>query len=92
MLNKPIPEGFAAMLVKVNARRQVTLPVRVLEALGVKLGDRIWLEEGLGGYVLRTRKVDLSRLAPLRGRLRNGKAGVDLESFRGDAHDLKLRT
>ena len=34
------------MFVKITAKRQVTFPARVLEALGVKPGDRIELEEG----------------------------------------------
>jgi len=35
------------MFVKITAKRQVTFPARVLDALGVKPGDRIELEEDL---------------------------------------------
>ena len=45
------------MLVKITARRQVTLPARVLDALGVKPGDRIQLEETPDGFVLRARRI-----------------------------------
>ena len=51
------------MFVKITAKRQVTFPARVLEALGVKPGDRIQLEEGPEGFVLRARHIDRARLA-----------------------------
>ncbi|TAK41844.1 MAG: AbrB/MazE/SpoVT family DNA-binding domain-containing protein [Betaproteobacteria bacterium] len=79
------------MFVKITAKRQVTFPARVLEALGVKPGDRIELEEGPGGFVLRARHIDRARLAPLRDRLRRGKGSFDLEAFRNTPHDRALR-
>jgi AbrB family looped-hinge helix DNA binding protein len=79
------------MFVKITAKRQVTFPARVLEALGVKPGDRIELEEGPDGFVLRAPHIDRSRLAPLRGRLRRGKGTFDLEAFRNKPHDRALR-
>ena len=79
------------MFVKITAKRQVTFPARVLEALGVKAGDRIELEEGPDGFVLRARHVDRARLAPLRGKLRRGKGTFDLDAFRNKPHDRALR-
>ena len=79
------------MFVKITAKRQVTLPARVLEAMGVKPGDRIEIEEGLEGFVLRARHIDRSRLAPLRGKLRRGKGTFDLEALRNKPHDRTLR-
>lgn len=79
------------MFVKITAKRQVTFPARVLEALGVKPGDRLELEERPDGYVLRARHVDRTRLAPLRGKLRRGKGTFDLETFRSQRHDRALR-
>lgn len=79
------------MFVKITAKRQVTFPARVLEALGVKPGDRIQLEEGPEGFVLRARHIDRSRLAPLRGKLRRGKGSFDIEAFRNERHDRTLR-
>lgn len=79
------------MFVKITAKRQVTFPARVLDALGVKPGDRLDLEKGPDGFVLRARAVDLTRLAPLRGKLRRGKGTFDLEAFRGKPHDRALR-
>ena len=79
------------MFLKISAKRQVTLSVRVLEALGVKPGDQIELEERPGGFVLRARRIDRTRLAPLRGKLRSGKGTFDLEAFRNKPHDRALR-
>lgn len=79
------------MLVKVTAKRQVTFPAKVLEDLGVKPGDRLELREGPDGYLLRPRRVDASRLAPLHGRLRRGKGTFDLEAFREQPHARTLR-
>ena len=79
------------MFVKITAKRQVTFPARVLEALGVKPGDRLELEEGPDGFILRARQVDRTRLAPLRGKLRRGKGTFDLETFRSQRHDRTLR-
>ena len=79
------------MFLKITAKRQVTLPARVLEALSVKPGDRIELEERPEGFVLRARHIDRTRLAPLRGKLRRGKRSFDVEAFRNKPHDRTLR-
>ena len=60
---------IATVFLKITAKRQVTLPVRVLEALGVTPGDWIELEERPGGFVLRPRHIDRTRLAPPRAQL-----------------------
>lgn len=88
---KVTQKEIAAMFVKITAKRQVTFPARVLEALGVKPGDRIELEEGPDGFVLRARHVDRARLAPLRGKLRRGEGSFDLEGFRNKPHARTLR-
>ena len=82
---------IATVFLKITAKRQVTLPARVLEALGVKRGNRIKLEERPGGFVLRARNIDRARLAPLRGKLRRGKGTFDLDGFRNKPHDRTLR-
>ena len=79
------------MFVKITSKRQVTFPARVLDALGVKPGDRVELQEGPDGFVLRARQIDPARLAPLRGKLRRGKGRFDLEAFRNQPHDPSLR-
>ncbi len=79
------------MLVKITAKRQVTFPARVLEALGVKPGDHLELEEGPNGFILRPRRIDPARLAPLRTKLRRGQGNFDLDSFREEPYDPALR-
>ena len=79
------------MFVKITSKRQVTFPARVLDALGVKPGDRLELEKGPDGFVLRARAVEQTRLAPLRGKLRRGKGTFDLEAFRSKPYGRALR-
>ncbi len=79
------------MLLKITSKRQVTFPARVLEALGVKPGDRLELQESPEGYILRPRRIDPSRLAPLRDKLRRGRGTFDLEAFRNEPYDPSLR-
>ena len=79
------------MLVKITAKRQVTFPARVLDALGVGPGDRLEILESSDGFVLRPQRIDTSRLAPLRDKVKRGKGTFELESFRRVAHDPTLR-
>jgi len=79
------------MLVKITAKRQVTFPARVLNALGVQPGENLELIEGPDGFLLRPRRVEASRLAPLRGKLKRGRGTFNLEAFRGEIHDPTLR-
>ena len=79
------------MLIKVTSKRQVTFPARVLNALGVGPGDHIELTEGSGGYLLRSRRLDPSLLAPLRDKVRPGVPPFDIETFRSEPHDPSLR-
>ena len=46
------------MIVKITAKRQVTFPARVLDAMGVGPGDSLELEEGPDGFILRPRRID----------------------------------
>ncbi len=79
------------MIVKITSKRQVTFPARVLDALGVGPGDQLELEEGPNGFVLRPRRIDPTRLAPLRTKLKRGRSPFDLESFREQPYDPTLR-
>ena len=79
------------MFVKITAKRQVTFPAHVLDALGVKPGDRIEIEKRPDGYMLRPCHIDSTRLAPLRGKLPRGKGSFDLETFRSQPHDRAVR-
>ncbi len=79
------------MIVKITAKRQVTFPARVLNALGVGPGDRLELKEGPEGYILRPKRVDYSRLGTLHGKIRRGKGAFDLQAFREQAYAPALR-
>ena len=69
------------MLIKITSKRQVTFPAKVLKALGVKPGDHLELQEGPDGFILRPRRIDPTRLAPLRTKLMRGRGDFDLKSF-----------
>ena len=70
------------MIVKITAKRLVTFPARVLEAMGVRPGDQLEIEQGPSGFILRPRRINPALLAPLRGKLRPPQTPFDLESFR----------
>ena len=79
------------MFVKITSKRQVTFPARVLEALGVGPGDRIELQEGRDGFVLRPRRIDESRLGTLRDKIPPGHPPVEIRDFRAEGYDPALR-
>ncbi len=79
------------MLIKITTKRQVTFPAQVLDALGVKPGNRLELLQGPDGFLLRPQRIDPTRLAPLQGKLRRGAVTFDLETFRTQTHDPALR-
>ena len=78
------------MLVKITSKRQVTFPVKVLNAMGVRAGDRLLIEESPDGFLLRPQRVDLTRLGPLKG-FAEGKPPLDMTTFRKQPHDPALR-
>ena len=47
------------MQLRITSRRQITIPTRVLDAMGV--GDKLELIETPAGYLLRPRCIDCSR-------------------------------
>jgi AbrB family looped-hinge helix DNA binding protein len=82
---------LAPVLAKITSKRQVTFPATVLAALGVGPGDRLEILESPEGFILRPRRVDRSKLAPLRGTLQPGAVAFDLHSFRSHPHEPALR-
>ena len=79
------------MVVKITSKRQVTFPARVLDALGVGPGDQLELEEGPDGFILRPRRIDVSRLGGLRDKIPPGCPPFDLQAFREQPYDPSLR-
>ena len=79
------------MLLKVTSKRQVTFPARVLDAMGVGPGDRLELEEGPDGFILRPRRIDTSLLGTLRDKIPPGRPPFDIDEFRREGYDPALR-
>ena len=79
------------MFVKITSKRQVTFPARVLDALGVGPGDRIELQEGSDGFILRPRRIDYSRLGTLRDKIPTEHPPFGIRDFREQGYDPALR-
>ena len=78
-------------LLKIGFDGQVAFPARVLQAMGVEPGDLLQLEETSEGFIVRPHRIDLSRLAPLRGKLGPGAEAFDVHAFRAQPHDPSVR-
>ena len=70
------------MFVKINSKGQVTLPARVLDKLGVKLGDHLEIREGPDGFTLHPRRIDRSLLGLLRDKIPPDAEPLDIQKFR----------
>ncbi len=70
------------MLVKITSKRQVTFPVEVLDEMGVGPGDRLELTRVRGGFVLKPKRVDLSKLGGLRDKIKPGAPAFDIRKYR----------
>ena len=79
------------LIVKITSKRQVTLPARVLDALGVGPGDHLEIVEGPDGFALKPRRIDHSRLGTLRVKIRRGQGTFDLQDFREQSYHPSLR-
>ena len=76
------------MIIKINSKRQVTLPVRVLDAMGVGAGDRLELEKGPDGFILRPRRIDVSMLGGLRNKIPPNHPPFDIDKFRRERESM----
>ena len=79
------------MSVRITARGQVTLPGEALEAMGVGPGDRLRLEEGPDGLILKPIRIDRSLLGTLKDKIPPDYPPFDIRKFREEGYDLKLR-
>ena len=79
------------MLLKINAKRQITFPAHVLDAIGVGPGDRLELSEGPDGYLLRPRRIDYPRLDTLQDKIPDEHPLFDIRTFREKPYDPALR-
>ena len=74
------------MFLEITSKRQDTLPARVLEVLGVGPGDRLELQEGPDGFVLRPRRIDESPLGTLRDKIPPRRPPLDTQTFREERY------
>ena len=79
------------MYVTVAAKYLVAVVARVLTALKLKSGEQLELLEEPGAFVLQSRRIDPTRLAPLRDKLRRGRGTFNLARVREQAHEPSLR-
>ena len=79
------------MVLKITSGRQVTLPIQVMDAMGVKPGDHIEIIEGSDGFILKPRRIDYSGLALLRDKIPPELPQFDIETFREQPYDPSLR-
>ena len=79
------------MVLKINSRKQITLPTSVLDALGVDPGDQIEIIEGPDGFKLRPREIDYSSLGTLKEKIRRGHDTFDIQVFREQPYDPSLK-
>ena len=79
------------MVVTITAQRHVTLSPAVLDALGVRPGERLELEEGPEGFLLRPQRIAFANVVPLRDKIERDTRPFDLEEFRSQPHDPALR-
>lgn len=79
------------MIVRISSKRQIILPERVLDALGVGPGDRIEIVEDPDGFALRARRIDYTRLGTLHDKVRRGQGTFGLQECREQSSDPSLR-
>ncbi len=79
------------MMIKITSDRQVTLPKRVLDTLGVGPGDHIKIIEGQDGFILKPSRIDHSRLGTLKDKLQRGHGTFDIHTFREQPSDPSHR-
>ncbi len=79
------------MVLEVTSEGQVTLPVQVLDAMGVKPGDKIEITEGPDGVILKPWRIDYSSLGTLKDKIPPGHPPFDIESFREQPYDPSFR-
>ncbi len=79
------------MYLKITNNRQVTIPKRVLDSLGVGPGDKLELEQTDDGLVLRPRRIKLELLGTLNDDIPDDHEPSDIGTFRDQTYDPSLR-
>ena len=79
------------MFVKVTSKRQVTFPAEVLDAIGAEPGSLLELQPQDEGFLLKVRRIDQSKLAPLAHLVSPDTEPFDIAKFRDITYDPSLR-
>jgi len=74
------------MLIKITSKRQVTFPAKVLNEMGLEPGDYLELIKARGGYMLKPKRIDLSKLGGLRDKIKPETPSFDIRAFRDDRY------
>ena len=77
------------MKITLTAKRQATFPAEVCEAMHLQPGARLeLLPSGRADeWIIRPFRIRAERLAPLKGKLRQGAGTFDLKTFRETPKD-----
>ena len=78
------------MIVKINAKSQITLPAHVINGMDVGPGDTLELIPDPDGFLLRSRHIDYSRLGTLQGKIPDGHPPLT-RAFREKPYDSAIR-
>lgn len=70
------------MIIKVTSKRQVTFPKRVMERLRLREGDSLFVSETKDGILIKPHRFDISKLAPLRGKIPTNLSTPNLDEIR----------
>lgn len=79
------------MIVKITTKRQVTFPKRVMEKLQLRAGDTLSLSETAEGILIKPHRFDISKLAPLRGKIPSDLPSPDFDEIRHASLQPHLR-
>ena len=79
------------MIVKITSKRQITLPARVLDALGVGPGDHLELTEAPDRLTLQPTRIDHTRLGTLRCKIPPGHPPFQTGDIRKQAYHASFR-
>ena len=79
------------MIVRITSKRQVTFPAHVLDVMGARPGDYLEITEAPGGFLVRPRRIDEARLAPLKDLVPPDHPVFDAGNFREETYDPALR-
>lgn len=76
---------------KITSKRQVTFPKRVMEKLRLREGDSLFVSETTDGILIKPHRFDITKLAPLRGKIPTDLPAPNLDEIRHASLQQHLR-